>query len=171
MWKYIRRVGHKKKKMAPLHLSFLSHLQITAALLTESKSKSNFPSWKWFSIDPHPELIGFMSCLCRNQIMAENMCACASVYCVGMCLNGVCVCACVHGCVCTYVCLASFTVESMNHKTAVGTIIWCSCYLWSRSRDAMCSTNQILVHNLYCQCHYGVVHGAVYATLEVQLVF
>lgn len=57
---------------APLHLSLLSHLQITAALLTESKSKSNFPSWKWFSIDPHPELIGFMSCLRRNQIMAEN---------------------------------------------------------------------------------------------------
>lgn len=55
---------------APLHFSFLSHLQITAALLTESKSKSNFPSWKWFSIDPHPELIGFMSCLCRNQIKA-----------------------------------------------------------------------------------------------------
>lgn len=60
---------------APLYLSFLSHLQITAALLTESKSKSNFPSWKWFSIDPHPELIGFMSCLCGNQIMAESMCA------------------------------------------------------------------------------------------------
>lgn len=87
---------------AALHLSFLSHLQITAALLTESKSKSNFPSWKCFSIDPHPELIGFMSPLRRNQITAENVCACASVYCVGMRLNrGVYLCA----CLCTWMCL------------------------------------------------------------------
>lgn len=58
---------------AALHLSFLSHLQITAALLTESKPKSNFPSWKCFSIDPRPELIGFMSCLRGNQITAEGV--------------------------------------------------------------------------------------------------
>lgn len=91
---------------AALHLSFLSHLQITAALLTESKSKSNFPSWKCFSIDPHPELIGFMSLLRRNQITAENVCARAGVYCVvGVCLNGGAhLCACLRTWMCLFIC-------------------------------------------------------------------
>lgn len=98
---------------APLHLSFLSHLQ-TAALLTESKSESNFPSWKWYSIDPRPKLIRFLSCLGRNQIMAQNMCVCVSVcvslYCISICLKGV------HMCLYTwrhlYVCLA---FQCRNH--------------------------------------------------------
>lgn len=72
-----------EKKNNVMHLSFLRHLQIMAALLTELKSESNFPSWKCFSIDPHPELIGFVSCLRGNQITAENMCAgvCQCVLC------------------------------------------------------------------------------------------
>lgn len=175
VWKYIRRLGPKhvvQHCRAVLHLSFLSHLQIRAALLTESKSKSNFPSWKWFSIDPHPELIGFMSCLCRNQIMAENICEPVCVwYCVAMCLNRVCMCVCAHGCVYTYVRLASFNEETSEPQDDHRPVIWCSCHLWSRSRDAMCSTNKILVHYSHCQCHYGVVHSPVYATLEAQLVF
>lgn len=116
--KHIKRAGCKKNNnklkkngaqhsRAPLHLSFLSHLQITPALLTESKSKSNFPSWKWFSIDPHPELIGFMSCLRGNQITAECMCVCER-QCI-LCRHAF-VRVSMHTCVCVCV-WASFTVQ------------------------------------------------------------
>lgn len=122
--KHIKRAGCKKNNnkqkkngaqhsRAPLHLSFLSHLQITPALLTESKSKSNFPSWKWFSIDPHPELIGFMSCLRGNQITAECMCVRETVHIVSACVR-----ARVHAHMCVCVCLGLF------HRTDQWTIRW-----------------------------------------------
>lgn len=134
---------------APLHLSFQSHLQITAALLTESKSKSNFPPRKWFSIDPHPELIGFMSCLRRNQITVEDMCAYVCVS-ARVCVCSRVLCVSKRACVCVYICAhiqymydASLSIEINAPREDCRPIILCSCHLWSRSNDAMRNTNKV----------------------------
>lgn len=61
---------NKKKTPALQHCG----AALSLSLLTETKSRSNFPSWKCFSIDPAAELIGFRSRRHQNQIKAEDAC-------------------------------------------------------------------------------------------------